>query len=203
MAFIPLPNTAQVAMRFLQDNQELANVYHVTYGGSADATLLEEIGERFISWWDAAMQPFVSATVSLREVAVVDQSVANGVGVLVTTGLPLNGGNVNGAMPNSTTVAVKWPTGRTGRSFRGRTYHIGLTENQVLNNNLDPAAASSLRIAYQTLLEENKSALTPLVVASRYTNNAPRTEGITTEARNPSINPVIDSQRRRLPGRGR
>lgn len=203
MPFIPIPNVAQVAMRFTQDNQELANVYHVSYSGAADGKLLEDIGERFISWWDSAMQPFVSATVSLREVAVVDQSVEDGIGVLVVTGLPLAGGNVNNAMPNQTTVAVKWPTGRTGRSYRGRTFHIGLTENQVLNNNLETAALSSLRIAYQTLLEQNKSALTPMVVASRYTNKAPRVVGISTELRNPTINPVIDSQIRRKPGRGR
>lgn len=203
MPFIPIPNVAQVGMRFTQDNQEVANVYHVAFAGPADAPLLNQIGNRFILWWTSELRPLVSSTVTLREVSVVDQSVENGVGVVTADTLPLAGLNGNNAMPNGTTIAVKWSTGRTGRSYRGRTFHIGLTESQVTANAIENAFAATLRGVYAALVLDLKGDLTPLVVASRYSNNAPRTTGISTEVLAATINPIIDSQRRRLPGRGR
>ena len=203
MAFIPIPNVAQVAMRFTQDNQEVANVFHASYTGSPTAPLLTDIGEAFIAWWDAAMQPFVSGSVTLREVAVTDQSVQNGIGVIVTQGLPLAGGDASPQLPNNNTVTCKWNTGRTGRSFRGRTYHIGLTEAQVTANVVSNTTVTNLQTAYIALITTLNAAGFPLVVASRFSNNQPRPVGISSTVLTASVNPVVDSQRRRLPGRGR
>lgn len=203
MAFIPIPGVCQVAMRFTWDGQEVANVLHVLYSGIPSTTTFLNIAGVFVSWWSSNIRSLVTTAVTLREIAVVDQSTANGIGVLSTAGLPLQGQSVSPALPNSNTLAVKWATGRTGRSFRGRTFHIGLTEGQVLNNQTDAATTAALQSGYTALISALTGAGHSLVVASRFSNNAPRTVGLGTNVGTCSVNPVIDVQRRRLPGRGR
>lgn len=202
MAFIPVPLTAQVATRFLWDSQEVANVYHVTNPGGWDGGTLTDVASIFANWWDVELQPGIASSCSLVEVAATDISVAGGRGVLYTTGLPLVGGSADPSLPNSVTVAVKWATGFTGRSYRGRTYHIGLVEPQVTNNTVVSGYVTTLTAAYNALRTSLAAEGYTLVVASRYADKAPREEGITTPITAASVNPIVDVQRRRLPGRG-
>ena len=106
-------------------------------------------------------------------------------------------------MPNATTIAVKKNTGRAGRSYRGRVYHVGLTEIQVQDNRITPTATAAINTAYSTLITRYTAINCEWVVASTQNNNVPRVVGVATPIVGVSVDPVIDSQRRRLPGRGR
>lgn len=203
MAFIPVPDVAQVALRFTQDGQEVANVFHVFYDGIPSTSTFLDIATVFRGWWDTNLRTVVSTSVTLREIAVTDLSVPSGVGIVSADGLPLQGGNASPNMPNHVTLAVKWATGRTGRSFRGRSFHIGLTEGQVVANNIDNGTVSVLQTAYSKLITDLQANNASLVVVSRYTNNAPRVEGFGTPVGTCVVTAGVDSQRRRLPGRGR
>lgn len=119
------------------------------------------------------------------------------------TGLPLAGTGGSVQLPNNVTLCIKWTTENRGRSFRGRTYHVGLTESQVTDNEVVAVAMGQFTTAYGALLTDLATAGWPLVIASRYANNQPRITGVATLVTGFSIDPFIDSQRRRLPGRGR
>lgn len=203
MPFIPIPQTAEVAVRILQDGQNLANVWHATYQGEPTSQNMVLLASNTIAWWQANIRPLVPATVQLLEVSVVDQSEIGGVAALLAPSSNNTGTSVSPAMPNATTIAVKKSTGRAGRSYRGRVYHIGLTEAQVDNNRISAATVTALNAAYEALIDSYDAANFQWVVASTYFNNAPRVIGITTPIIGVSTDPVIDSQRRRLPGRGR
>ena len=203
MPFVPLPNTAEVALRFSQDGQFVANVWHVRYEAVPTQALMQTIANNTIFTWQGSLRPIVSNDVTLLEVSVVDQSVQNGVASLLAPTTNNTGQNLSPMMPNGTTVAVKRATGQTGRSFRGRIYHIGLTEEQVLRNNVTPSIVTALTAAYNDFIDAYESIKCEWVVASRVANGAPRPIGVTTPVTGCSTNPTIDSQRRRLPGRGR
>lgn len=203
MVFVPIPNTARVELRYTQDSQLMANVFHVEDTTPLTVADLQTIGALFVDWWELLL-PLVSNTVTLREISLIDQTTQNGIGILHNTGLPLIGGEAGNAMPNGTSIAIKWGTGLTGRSFRGRTFHIGLVENNIVANGLVPAFATNLVAAYNALPPIFDETTFTLVVASRYANGVPRVTGVTTPILNASLADLtVDRQWRRMPGRGR
>lgn len=202
MAFIPLPLTAEVVLRYSWQNQQVANVFHVRSNAGWTAENLVLLGQTFVTWWDDAMRPLVSNTVTLNEVVCTDFSVEDGRGVIVTDGLPLTGALTEESVPNNVSLAVKWTTGFTGRSFRGRSYHVGLTIAQVTANAVDSTPLAAITAAWTLLRTRMIAADYELVVASRQFNNAPRTVGVVTPIIGTSVDSTLDSQRRRLPGRG-
>lgn len=106
-------------------------------------------------------------------------------------------------MPNVITVAVKWVTALRGRSYRGRTYHIGLLETHILDNMITTAAQTLLQTYYVNLWGSVAILTAEMVVASRIQGGVEREVGLMTPIIGFQIDRVVDTQRRRLPGRGR
>jgi hypothetical protein len=108
-------------------------------------------------------------------------------------------------VPNNVALCLSFRSSGRGRSSRGRNYISGFPEGYVSGNDIDTTLADALVVAY----EELKDAATftddwTWIVYSRFQNGNARPEAL--------IAPVdavvltdytVDSQRRRLPGRGR
>lgn len=204
MPFIPCNNTAKVELIYLDQGQRVENVFHVLCPTPPDATELNEIAEAFRDWWDVEMQPLTAHDVSLVLILARDLSTEAGTAIEFSDGLPLEGTGA-GPLPNNVTVAVKWSTGLAGRSFRGRTYMVGLPNNSIDPDNTNQLLTSyqtSLDTAFELLIDAMEDAGRALVVASFFHDNAPRAAGIVTVIQAASIDINIDSQRRRLAGRG-
>ena len=203
--FIPVADTAMFELVFSHNGEFSENVYHIEHpGGWAEATLLTTCAA-LVDWWTDNMQIITGSQVTLERVLGTDMSDQFGPRVEYVTGLPLVGGvgSGNGA-PNHVAVAIKWLTAKRGRSYRGRTYHFGLRSTHYENNTLTPTMVTSLRTAYGALIVAAEGAGGDrLVVASRYANKTPRDPGVATEIIACSVDSILDSQRRRLPGRGR
>lgn len=203
MPFVPIPNTVQVETVFTWDGQYCENVYHCQRDLGYDVSDMNNLLDVFRTWWDTHLKPIVPAVVSLSNLIATDQASQTGPRTEDQTGLPIAGTNNAAALPNNVTVAVRWTTEQRGRSYRGRTYHIGLTENHVTANALISTVQTSLITAYNQLIVDVTTAGWVLVVASRFSNNAPRVTGLATPITAATLDPTVDSQRRRLPGRGR
>lgn len=213
MAFIPAVDTARVSMHFTQAGQQLENVFYVQSVASWDETSLNALGLIIEAWWTTSMASFISDTVTLVEIVLRDMTTDTGVEVVYTGGLPTPGTNSNAALPNNVTAAIKLLTALGGRSFRGRQYIIGLTQDSVSSdmNHLTPTAVTDLTIDYNALMTDIDATYTPgLVVASFYhgvdTDHKPipRATAVLTAVTSLAFaDDVLDSQRRRLPGRGR
>lgn len=203
MVFVPIPNTARCELRYTQDSQLVANIFHVEAAGALTVSDLNTIGSVFVNWW-SGISSMVAASVSFREIDLRDLTTSSGIGILYNVGLPLSGSGVSPQLPNNNTISIKWGTGLTGRSFRGRSYHIGLMEANVTGNTVDGTFLSDLLLGYNDLITQMTTAGYTLVVASRYSNNSPRVTGVTTPILTASVaDATVDSQRKRLPGRGR
>lgn len=203
MAFIPAPNCAEMVLVFTVESQICANVFHLKGETPFDATSLATMAVLFRDWWDTNLKNHCNAVVSLDRIRGRALDTDHSPSVEVTSGMPLAGTSMSQAMPNNVTVAVKWQTGLSGRSYRGRTYHVGLNEGQVSANEVTPTGITALTNAYNALLTAINGTPYALVVLSRYNNNQPRATAVATEIDGVSIDTFIDSQRRRLPGRGR
>lgn len=204
MPFVEVPNTVEVVPQFTYDLQKVANVHHVEKGSAWTTADMEAVAAAYIEWWDTTMKTgYAPTTLSLNSVIVRDLTTQSAPALEFTIGLPLVG-TVAAALPNHVTAAVKWITALRGRSFRGRTYHIGLAEGHVLNNQLAIAVINGLLAAYEGLQAalEGTPAGGDMVVVSKYTGGAERDTGVTTPIIGVSLDSTVDSQRRRLPGRG-
>lgn len=204
MPHIPIPNGIRVCLNYTNAGELACNVFHVE--GPSDPTLadLTTIAEEFVAWWNANMKPLTSAATSLQSVEVTDVTADGQEGIEYTTGLPLAGTASGANLPNNVTVATKLTSGLTGRSRRGRSYFVGLTDNALNTGSqtLTTTFQAALTGAFQELIEQLVVAGFQLAVASLWSNGVPRTTGLLTPIINAEVNPTVDSQRRRLPERG-
>lgn len=101
---------------------------------------------------------------------------------------------------NQVSLAISFRTPFRGRSFRGRNYLPGLSENLVNNNRVEASWMSAWVSYYAVMFGEANSNLTPMGVISRYRDKVKLDPG--------SIQPItailfvdniVDTQRRRLP----
>lgn len=202
MPFVPFENVAMVELFYRQDGQNLENVLHFSTPTTPDITLLTDLADDVINWWDTVMQPLIASTVTLNAVKATSLESDSAPSVESVTGLPLTGSVSGGSPPNNVTVVAKLLTANRGRSYRGRIYHVGLALSQVSGNVISSAPRTALLAAYRALLVPAGFGGCVLVVASRVEDGAPRTFGLATEVTGVTINATLDSQRRRLPERG-
>lgn len=192
----------ELTARYLYDGQKVENVFHVRSSTVAGLTEMTAAAVAFRNWWENNGKPISPSTVSLQSILVKTLSTPIDPGIEYTEGFPSAGTSAGAQLPNNATLAVKWITAFRGRSYRGRTYHIGLMETQVVGNTVDPGALSLIKAAYEGLRIGLESAGFPLVVGSKIGAKVERFVGLSTPVVALQIDPIVDSQRRRLPGRG-
>lgn len=199
-----IPGGVKIAMHFTYLNQKVENVYHVMNNlPNPGEVQLHLIANTFKNWWTTEMRGLCSNQLTLREVTA-GETVPGGVAVLETDGLPNSGNSSDNPMPGNVTLAVKWGTGLAGRSFRGRTYHLGMTIGQCQGDQVTTAALTAIQAAYNALRTALDNALVGVEfsVLSTQHNKAWRDPAIMTPITGLAIDPDLDSQRRRLAGRG-
>lgn len=204
MPFISVPNTIQANLRLTWQGQEVENVFHFLAPGAVTPADLAAVAEGVEDWWVTNMPIMVNADCVYREVYAVDLTTQTG-GVFTASGGSGTPGTASSpSLPNHCTIAVSFRTAFRGRSYRGRAYHIGLTEAQVTGNAVVPSIITLLNSTYSLLLNTANFGGCALAIASRRLNNAPRVIGVATEVIDVVLaDDTVDSQRRRLPGRGR
>lgn len=203
MPFIPVPNVCQAELIFNWNGQVVENVLHYSKSSPWTIDTLGDLAAELKAWWDTGMQPIVAATLSLTQIKMTDLASATGPVLNYNTGLPLAGLSGSPSMPNSIAVVITKRTDLRGRSYRGRIYHCGLTEEQCLNSALASGVASGLLAVYAATDVFSVTGDEAIqCVVSRYSNGVPRVTGIATPVTNFTTDGIIDSQRRRLPGRG-
>lgn len=202
MPFIPVPNVVKLEAIFNFNGQICENVHHYEKDVAWDVASMQNLASEYIQAWTTFLRPTMTNEVSLSNIKVTDLTTQFSNGIEYSTGLPLAGSSVAPASPNNVTLSVTWVTAFRGRSFRGRTYHIGLKESEVGQNEVTVSYAGIMAAFYGALFTSVPSTGETMVVVSYREGNAPRAEGLATPIIGISINRTVDSQRRRLPGRG-
>lgn len=205
MAFIPAPQTIQAEMRFLASTQKVENVLYFQASAGVTPALMTTLGNALVTWWNANLKTHVSTAVSLNEVYLTDLSTETSPTVSYVTGLPSAGGNASESMPFNVSLCISFRTANRGRSGRGRNYAIGLTEGDVAGNSVLSGFTTPLTTAYTALIGAGTFvAGLQFCVVSRRFHKADRTIALVQPVTSVVlVDTVVDSQRRRLPGRGK
>jgi hypothetical protein len=205
MPFVPVPDTLQVELRMTYLEQQVENTLYFQGTPDAEGGTLIDLANEVLLWWNAEVRPYLSNQLTLREIYVTDLSAVDASAYTFTPPTPLPvGGDTAAALPGNISLAVSFRTAKRGRSFRGRNFIVGLVEPAVTGNNVSNDFANGMQDAYGALLSGSIAADWTWGVVSRYTNKLPRATGIFTPITAAIVtDTVVDSQRRRLPGRGR
>lgn len=201
--YIPVENVLQANLRFTVDGQQCENVLNFEYPRSEFSTSASQIGNNIETVLWAQLRAFIAAGCEFREVYMVDLTSQDGPVQTYDITINPNGAVLTEAVPNNVTFCVTHRTQSRGRSFRGRSYVVGIAEGLVLNSSIGPVGVAGIVGAFEALRVACQTDGLPLVVVSRFANGAPRLAGVATPVTEcVSVDNVVDSQRRRLPGRG-
>ena len=210
MAFIPAENGIKVELNYLQQGENTANVFYLRNANPVNAGILSDLGIIVRDWWIANMAPLTTQSTSLQTIILTDLTEEDSFQVTISSDLPEVGSAGIAPAPNNVTVVTKFTTGLTGRSNRGRSYFAGLDLGDTVSGNQMVSAtfADDLGEAWEALLTALSVTDARLVIASFYSGvdgdgkPIPRAAAVMNNVIEASVNPVLDSQRRRLPGRG-
>jgi len=210
MPFVPVENTALVETRMMFDGQKCENTIWVENEAAWDGASLAELASEVKDWWVANYAGLVTFGTSLTEVVATDMSSDTGPQASVAGGGEVGLGS-GAPFPGGTSFVVSFRTALRGRSFRGRNYIVGVPEaSRSLISGVDSDYVEACVNAYTALLDAISTAGWTWVIASRFSgvdpdthNPIPRVAGVTTPVTNVvCTDATLDSQRRRLPGRG-
>lgn len=207
MSFIPVAGGCKVELVYVVGLQRVENVYWIkkTGGGNFTAADLDTVSGVFYAWENlvARLRRHTGTHCDIFRATAMHSPGAPFVEYVMN----LNGSLAGTNIPTVATVAVKHGTGLSGRSFRGRSYWIGLATGQVASvDTITATAQVDLIFAYNDLRTRLLAAGYVFCVCSLYSGVTivngrrraiPRAAGILTPVVASTCGIGIDTQRHR------
>lgn len=206
MAFQAVPFAVQVKLFGFQDGQTTINdLYFGEPNASPPFSDVVDLLSAVSAWYLGSIASLASSTWSFVRAQARVLATADGL-VLDDSSNQGAGGVGGGAAPNNVSFAISFRTALGGRSNRGRNYVPGIPLQAVSGNTITSDFVDNYVQAYQALLVGG--GVLPgdwtWVVVSRQTGGVVRPTGVTIPITTVlATDNIVDSQRRRLPGRGR
>lgn len=206
MPFVSVPNTAEATVVYSgPNNNQMVNTYHFRRPVEGwDPDSLQALGEALLDWEENYARGHRSNQVRCLGVECRDLNTQDSFLVFVAKVPPIVGQINQGVLPANVTLAVSFRTPFAGRSFRGRSYWIGLAEGDVSGDFVSPGRGDGIVNACNALKDVVAPAVgAELVVVSKVANGQPRTVGVATPVTSIGLTDFrVDTQRRRLIGEG-
>lgn len=207
MPHYPKPNNplvCKVALIFQRDTRELVNTFHVARTTGWDISSMTALGTAIVSWYNSVYKAALPTTVALSQVQVRQLNPASplAVDIPVTPASPGTRGGPTEAGNASVTMSER--TGFAGRAYRGRMYAAAVPSNDVTSDDkVSSALVTLLGNAIGNLVFGALPAGDLLAVFHRPGLVPKPLDNLYTVVNTYILENIIDSQRRRLPGRGR
>jgi hypothetical protein len=197
MPFQPIDRVIRVVFRFTRDTREYQNVLHVQAGAAVTLADLIAIADAGVDWFTNTYGPGIVNDICLFSVTATDMSVQGGQQYTADVSPAVCGSGTVAPTSGNVTGTISWRTGRTGRRYRGRNYIVGFAEQDISDADTMSGSlvATLATMSVDWILRALGVGLEPVVASFTYGT----AEGILSAV----IENVVDSQRRRLPRRGR
>lgn len=205
MPFVPTASVISVELIYLVNTQLVENVWNVLSGTTpVDEAALDRIKAKFETWRVASLRPRQSTQCSAQKWVLRDLTSEASFAKEYAVTANAAGSFAQNALPQNVTASIKYSTGLAGRSYRGRTFHVGLSLGQYADNRVNTGEITSLTTCYTALLTglAGGGTVDTLVVLSKWHDGSLRSAGVATPITGVTVDPNLDSQRRRLNTRG-
>jgi len=203
MPFQPVPNTVEIVVRGIQGGQNIVNTFFAKMSTEPDQADCQALADAVDAWVGAEWLPILSAVYEYSRTDV--RGLSHAVDVQASSNDNAGAGAVSGtSQANNVSIAVQRNSGLTGRASRGRIFVPGIADSKLSDDN-------HISTTFRTELEDALAALVAAIVAEGFSNAIvhrvsggsplvtavvyPLVEWVVTDL-------VVDSMRRRLPGRG-
>lgn len=203
MPFVPANNVLQCEVRQTLDGQQIENVLYVSSGSGWDDAKVDAIHGSIVDLY-TAIYAVLSTAIQFREAYYTDLTTATSPTYTRTGSLPINGADDAGSLPGNCALCVSHRTNGRGRSARGRTYIAGIPEDLVTGASISSGITNAVTTAFGLWRADIASGGYAHVIVSRFTGGDERVTALVQPVTvSLVVDNTVDSQRRRLPGRGR
>jgi len=197
MASDVVPNGIKIEWNATQNGIPIVNRVYTTTIAPPTAGDMNAAATAALDFFQAVKAAY-HPSYTLNDVTVTDVSVANGTQIIVpitTSNIGTSGGSAAAA---NAAVVVSLRTAFIGRSFRGRFYFGGLSNNNLdTAQNIGTSAASFYATSFQDFIDALALVNQTLVVVSRFAAGVARLVNVATEVISIIVDTKVDSQRRR------
>jgi hypothetical protein len=203
MPFIPFNGCVRSTLLYVCDGQILANTLHFVITPPITLTQMNNLNTALHTWYTASLKPQLTAAIALTGINTIDLTTVSSPGAFLPIS-PIEPGTAGGSpLPANVSWVSTLRTGLRGRAYRGRWYHPTIAAGyQTGVSAITAGAVAAIQAALAQLLTPANVANFTWAVASRFLNKLPRATGVTTSITSVAGDLTLDSQRRRLPGRG-
>lgn len=211
MAYVFVPGTklVKVAIEGLWYSQKTASTFWVEGDIEPIAATMEALADHFRDVLYESFRSSLSSNFALTRITATRQNNANDIQIARTPVTPIQGTGGAASVPLNCSWCFTHRTALRGRSYRGRTYWPGFYATLDLGGGVGnittlSSLASNMVNSLITLMLEGWT----WVVASHFTGghdgipSQPRPLALQTPITGVTIDTLMDSQRRRLVGRG-
>lgn len=205
MAFVEFTGlVAKSALIFSCFGQEVVNTLWFERVDETEwnATELGDLNAQLQSWWETEMAQSLPNDLSLVRITSKKMDAATSLYAELFV-LDVNGEQVGTVAPLNVCLTVKFTSDLSGRSYHGRNYVSAIVVTNLDGNQIDAVWATAIVNGYAALNGYLGVVNAQHIIASTMTDGNQRASGVTVPVRGYSVTDYnVDSQRRRLTGRG-
>lgn len=204
MAFVPIPNGVEAIIRGTLDGENCVQTFGFTYDGDFGNSEMEDLAGAVDIVWGAFVDTYLGSQYEYVETVVRDMRTAIATQVTDNASATAGGNTTGTSLPNNVAIAVARRSNFTGRSARGRVFvPVTISSNLVDLNHISSGFAAAVVGMFEAIDIAAGLVDWTDVVVSRVQAGIPLTSALTyTVVEWLVVDTVLDSMRRRLPGRG-
>jgi len=199
MAFVPVPDAAEVVVNGAIAGQPIANVWGAQFIGLYNQTDLQNLADLVDAWVGSDYIPLFNAGVTYVNTHV--RGLNSSIDLEAVSSANAGVGTASGAaLPANASLCITLRSGKTGRSARGRTYLWPAIQPDLTDlSHFTSGYANNAVVALQNLAAAFAGAGFTMVIISRQHNNVLLNPAVTYPVVSfDARNLAIDSQRGRL-----
>lgn len=204
MAFIPVPNTVETVLQGDYVNQDVFNVLNWLFADPLSESELLAFAEGVFDSWHDNFRGWQCINYGLPSIKAtgLDSAISPSQTFFTTT--ENTGSRAELGWQLNASLCISLHTALRGRSYRGRDYLGGMYVSALQDaGTVLPAALAAILGGFVDMIDDIEATFDcQLVIVSRQHDHSPRVTGVTTPVNAISANGDLDSQRRRLKGRG-
>ena len=203
--FIPHPQVAKVDIVQTLEGQSVVNGLYFRTGveGGWDAPMLYELAHQVYTAWGTGITTWQCSTLTLMKVRATSMANQYASQAEYLPAPPMVGLVPGDAVPANVALCVSLGSAARGKAGRGRVYIAGLSEQHVTGSYVTANMANNITTGLMNLRDTLLLEGIYLTTYSRVVGGVYRAEALISDVVSIGVaDLVVDSQRRRLPGRG-